>query len=81
MQPDFQKESGRWFTQAKRDFDDAGIVKDSKIYNVACFLCQQAAEKALKAYLIGAGASTCASGSHVWKGTTGSLTAKPKWHH
>lgn len=51
MQPDFKREAERWLTQAKRDLDDANFAKRGKRYNLACFLYQQAAEKALKAYL------------------------------
>jgi len=51
MQPDFKKESARWLEQAQKDFADAGFLKDNKRYNVACFLYQQSAEKAVKAFL------------------------------
>ena len=37
--------------QAVRDLEDAKFVFHGKRYNLACFLAQQAAEKALKAYL------------------------------
>ncbi|MBC7335125.1 MAG: HEPN domain-containing protein [Clostridia bacterium] len=48
-------EALRWLRQAEYDLDDAKFKADGKRYNVACFLCQQAAEKALKAYLISIG--------------------------
>lgn len=48
-------EALRWLMQAEHDLDDAKFNADGKRYNVACFLCQQAAEKALKAYLISVG--------------------------
>lgn len=51
MQPDFKKEAQRWLAQAERDLDDANFTKDGKRFNLACFLYQQAAEKAIKAYL------------------------------
>lgn len=48
-------EALRWLRQAERDLDDARFCAGGGRYNVACFLCQQAAEKALKAYLISIG--------------------------
>jgi len=45
----------RWLAQAERDLEDARFNAGGERYNVACFLCQQAAEKALKAYLISIG--------------------------
>lgn len=50
------EEAKRWFLQALHDLDDAKFLLSGKIYNVACFLAQQSAEKALKAYLIYQGA-------------------------
>ena len=55
MQPDPKKESERWLIQTKRDLDDANFTKNGKRHNLACFLYQQAAEKALKAYLYSQG--------------------------
>jgi len=52
MQPDVQHESRRWYDQAVRDLDDARFNLNGARYNLACFVAQQAAEKALKAYLI-----------------------------
>lgn len=49
-------EGRRWFLQALRDLDDAKYLSDGGRHNVACFLAQQAAEKALKAFLFFAGA-------------------------
>ena len=37
--------------QAERDLEDAGYLRDGGRHNLACFLGQQAGEKALKAYL------------------------------
>ena len=54
--PDFAAEGARWFRQAEQDFDDAGFNSAGGRYNVACFLSQQSAEKALKAYLYRRGA-------------------------
>jgi HEPN domain-containing protein len=57
----------RWFLQAQRDLDDAKYMAAGKRYNTACFLAQQAAEKALKAFLYHAGAEG------VWRRSVGEL--------
>lgn len=49
-------EAERWLAQARRDLDDARYVAAGGRWNLACFLAQQAAEKALKAYLFARGA-------------------------
>ncbi|MGQ9629683.1 MAG: HEPN domain-containing protein [bacterium] len=49
-------EAKRWFAQAVQDLDDARFNRSGNRYNVACFLAQQSAEKALKAYLLLKGA-------------------------
>ena len=54
--PDFAAEGARWFRQAERDLEDAAFNRQGERYNVACFLSQQAAEKAVKAYLYRRGA-------------------------
>jgi HEPN domain-containing protein len=54
--PDFAKEGARWFRQAEQDLDDAAFTREGGRFNLACFLGQQAAEKALKAYLYHKGA-------------------------
>ena len=43
-----------WLTKAKSDLDSARILIEHKSanYDTACFHCQQAAEKALKAFLV-----------------------------
>ncbi|MFA4667826.1 HEPN domain-containing protein [Pyrococcus kukulkanii] len=51
MRRDPREEAERWWRQAVRDLEDAKFVFHGKRYNLACFLAQQAAEKALKAYL------------------------------
>lgn len=45
------EEARRWFRQGKIDLDSAQINSNQQIYEVACFLCQQRAEKLLKAFL------------------------------
>jgi HEPN domain-containing protein len=49
-------EARRWLLQAEQDLDDAEFNLKGRRYNVACFLAQQSAEKALKAYLFSKGA-------------------------
>ena len=51
-------EAERWLAQAERDLDDARFAASGSRWNLACFLSQQAAEKALKAYLYASGAET-----------------------
>ncbi|MCM8792842.1 MAG: HEPN domain-containing protein [Candidatus Omnitrophica bacterium] len=55
MRPDLLKEAWRWLKQAERDFMDACFVLSGRRYNLCCFLAQQSAEKALKAYLYAKG--------------------------
>lgn len=46
------KEEGcLWLEQAKADLHGATILFENQIYHLVCFICQQTAEKALKAYL------------------------------
>jgi HEPN domain-containing protein len=49
-------EAERWLEQARRDLGDARYAAAGSRWNLACFLAQQAAEKALKAYLFSRGA-------------------------
>jgi HEPN domain-containing protein len=49
-------EAARWLEQARRDLDDAEFAASGSRWNLACFLSQQAAEKALKAFLFSRGA-------------------------
>ena len=51
-----RSESNRWLAQAERDLDDAEYNLEGDRHNLACFVAQQAAEKALKAYLYHQGA-------------------------
>lgn len=46
-----KEESERWLTQAKDEFEDADDLRKRKRFYLALFHFQQAAEKALKAYL------------------------------
>lgn len=49
-------EAARWLAQPRRDLDDARFAASGQRWNLACFLSQQSAEKALKAYLYARGA-------------------------
>jgi HEPN domain-containing protein len=46
-----EEEAGRWLRQAQSDFRLLAVVRDAGKHDTCCFLAQQAAEKALKAYL------------------------------
>ena len=54
--PDFHAEGARWMRQARQDLQDAVFASDGGRFNLACFLSQQAAEKAVKAFLYHRGA-------------------------
>ena len=45
-----------WLRQSEHDLNDARLVARSERHALACFLCHQAAEKAVTAYLIARGA-------------------------
>lgn len=51
-----KSEAERWFRQSEHDLDDARYARDGKRWNLACFLTQQAAEKAIKAVIYNHGA-------------------------
>ncbi len=56
--PDAPKtaESTRWRAQARHDLDDAAFAAQNDRHALACFLAQQAAEKAVAAFLFAKGA-------------------------
>ncbi len=56
MRPDPAHEGLRWLRQAEHDLSDAEYSALGGRFSLACFLCQQAAEKALKAFLYARGA-------------------------
>jgi len=56
MRPEPKAEGLRWLRQAEHDLNDAEYNLAGRRYSLACFLCQQAAEKALKAFLYARGA-------------------------
>ncbi len=57
----------KWFKQAEYDLKDAQKAMSWGSFNLSCFLSQQAAEKALKAFLYSAGADA------VWGHSVGAL--------
>ncbi len=56
MRPEAAAEGRRWFAQAERDLAAAVDLAEKGHHNVAWFQCQQAIEKALKAFLYNRGA-------------------------
>ena len=48
---DYLAEVARLLRQAEQDLEDAKFLKEGGRHNLACFMGQQAAEKAIKAYL------------------------------
>jgi HEPN domain-containing protein len=50
------RQGARWLRQADHDLEDAGFVAGAGRHALACFLCHQAAEKAVTAYLLERGA-------------------------
>lgn len=51
-----RRRAAPWLRQAEHDLNDARMVAVAGRYALACFLCHQAAEKALTAYLLARGA-------------------------
>ena len=52
---DPKAEGSRWLEQARRDLAAAKTISEEGLWWVACFQAQQAAEKAVKAYLYSTG--------------------------
>jgi HEPN domain-containing protein len=48
-------EGKRWLEQAEADLQGCKILLENKVYHLACFVAQQVAEKAVKAYLYAVG--------------------------
>jgi HEPN domain-containing protein len=48
---DPKQEARRWLQQAQSDFAFLDVGRQARKYDTCCFLAQQTAEKALKAYL------------------------------
>ena len=55
MQSTPQREAARWLEEARADQDTARYLADGRRFNTACFMAQQAAEKAMNAFLYGQG--------------------------
>jgi HEPN domain-containing protein len=51
MKEDRRGEAIRWITQAEEEFRDATDLKKRGRFYLSLFLCQQSAEKALKAFI------------------------------
>ena len=51
MKKDPRGEAVRWLTQAEDEHNDAVLLMDNGRYYLSLYLCQQSAEKALKAFL------------------------------
>ncbi|MBS4021329.1 MAG: HEPN domain-containing protein [Dethiobacter sp.] len=50
------KEEGlRWLEQAQADLHGAQVLFDNQVYHLTCFIAQQTAEKAVKAFLYARG--------------------------
>ena len=49
--PDYLAEAARWMRQSVQDLEDADFLRSGERFNLACFQGQQAAEKAVKAFL------------------------------
>ena len=56
MRPDPRSEGRRWLAQAENDLAFAGLAAREGFFAQACFNSQQAAEKALEAFLYSRGA-------------------------
>ena len=55
MKPNPREEGLRWLHQAQQDMDDARYAHRGRRFNLACFMAQQAAEKAIKGFLYAQG--------------------------
>lgn len=50
-----REEAQRWLDQAREDLKWASVLRDAGGHHLACFLAQQVAEKAIKAFLYAQG--------------------------
>ena len=50
-----EAEGRRWLSQAEEDLDSAHLLMRGGKYYLVCFLAQQIAEKAIKAYIYSKG--------------------------
>lgn len=51
MKRDAKAEADRWLAQAEEEHKDAGFLMQARRYYLSLYLCQQSAEKALKAFI------------------------------
>ncbi len=51
MKEDRKNEALRWLSQAEEEYSDAKLLASAGRFYLSLFLCQQSAEKALKAYI------------------------------
>lgn len=70
MRPEPAREARRWLAQAENDLAFAELAARERFFAQACFNAQQAAEKALKAFLYGQGAE------HVYGHSVAELLAE-----
>jgi len=57
MRRSASEEARRWLDQAREDLKWVGVLTEAGGHHVACFLAQQVAEKAIKAFLYAQGES------------------------
>ena len=55
MKNQARSEADRWFQEAQYDLETARYLAEGRRFNTACFVAQQAAEKAVKAFLYAQG--------------------------
>lgn len=55
MRPEALEQGRRWLEQAEADRQGAQLLLDGGSFHLACFVAQQVAEKALKAFLYASG--------------------------
>lgn len=51
MKRDAKAEADRWLAQAEEEYKDAELLLRARRYYLSLYLCQQSAEKALKAFI------------------------------
>jgi HEPN domain-containing protein len=66
---DMADRSRDWFRQAERDMQQAALSRDAEHHEWCCFVCQQAAEKAVKALHL-------ARGQEAWGHVVAKLLAE-----
>lgn len=78
MRADPLREGARWLEQAEEDLRTAEVLAAAGRHYMVCFVCQQAAEKALKGLLDALGEELVpATRSRSWPG--GRQACAPSW--